>query len=179
MLYEVSIPRCLHPIQPFHGFPFKSLMNPCLHSHVALWYLTAHLVLRIWLDGQIISVTVGSAQGSMHFILNIIHGSNTKVYLKAKSHPLQARDRLPQSLSWLHSGLQLGGEPLYPAMQEQAARLLLPEWQVEKGPQGEGLHGSTLTAEHRTLPFPSKPSSQWHDGSWLVTTHLEFATHDL
>ena len=109
-------------------------MNPCLHSHVALWFLTAHLVLRIWLDGQISSVTVGSAQGSMHFILNIICCSNTKVYLGAKSYPLQARVRLPQSLSWLHSGLQLGGEPEYPAMQEQAARLLLPEWQVEKGP---------------------------------------------
>ena len=47
---------------------------------------------------------------------------------------MQARVRLPQSLSWLHSGLQLGGEPEYPAMQEQAARLLLPGWQVEKGP---------------------------------------------
>lgn len=40
-----------------------------------------------------------------------------------------------------HSGLQLGGEPMYPCKQEQAGFGPLA-WHCEFGPHGEGWHGS-------------------------------------
>ena len=80
-----------------------------------------------------------------------------------------------------HSGLQFGGDPEYFGLQEHLAvfRMLL---QVEYGPQGDGLHGSTglgvglIVAKTKTCTFMlgQLENNAGHDENALHGLCLQF-----
>lgn len=83
-----------------------------------------------------------------------------------------------------HSGLQLGGLPVYSGRQVHEG--LSPTTRhSEYGPQGDGEHGATLTTSRLgstmrwqlTNGLPEKRSGQRQKGLWLTTWHLAFEPH--
>lgn len=74
-----------------------------------------------------------------------------------------------------HSGLHVGGAPLYPKIQEQiACPLISRHWLL--GPHGDGLHGFitsvSFTGVHSKNALPEKPCGQVHIGMWLYTLQI-------
>lgn len=91
-----------------------SPVKPDIQLQIGLWLITWHLALTPQVPGQ----------GSRHLWLE------------------QAWFRL-QSVLTTHSGLQAGGDPIYPGTQEHTACPLTSRHWLN-GPQGDGLHGCVL-----------------------------------
>lgn len=81
-----------------------------------------------------------------------------------------------QSVLTRHSGWQLGGEPMYPCIQEQEGLSLIGRHSL-KSPQGLGWHGFECLSSGGKATFsihllngsPVVPEGQLHKGLWLIT----------
>lgn len=98
-------------------------VKPGGQLHIGLWLTTWHLALIPHVPGQ----------GSRHFWL------------------LQALLKIQSELT-MHSGWQVGGEPIYPVIQLHIACWFI-SWQILFGPHGEGLQGSWTTETNKPINY--------------------------
>lgn len=98
--------------------------------HIGLWLTTWHLAFIPHVPGH----------GSLHFWL--LHASFCG-----------------QSALLVHSGLQVGGLPIYPTTHEHTAWLLIcRHW--EFGPQGDGLHGFVSIGANEIITYKTNRTKE-------------------
>lgn len=137
-----------------------------IQLHIGLWLVTWHFALIPQVPGH----------GSIHFWLT---------QASFKGHSLLVR----------HSGLHVGGLPMYPETQEQTAcELISLHWLF--GPQGDGLHGCVIGGGSKNLCLlsiielrisgslvilwhivkasPLYSAKQVQVGIWFITAHSAF-----
>jgi len=108
-MYKYSICKIIYNLHIWLHCTNALPVNPGGQLHIGLWLTTWHLALIPQVPGH----------GSRHFWL------------------LQALLKMQSELT-LHSGWQVGGDPMYPVKQEHILCWFI-SWQILFGPHGEGL----------------------------------------
>ena len=127
---------------------------PGKQEQMALWLITLHSALTPQMPGP---------QGDLHF------------------WSIQARFCWHSELT-KHSGLQLGGSPMYPGRQVHT-QAPFSSLKSLYNPQGLGSHGSrssitgSMTLLQDTEGFPSYPWRQSQRGTWFRTEHTALIPH--